>query len=121
MLNYLLRRLLYTPLIIVGVMLLTFILFFVLQKPETVARMHLGKRATPESVYVYLHKRGWDKPLLLNVGQRRDAADGHPYDSEGMFDTIFFNQMSNLAKLNLGISDVTERDLKTVFKEGAIP
>ena len=38
MFSYLLRRLLYTPLIIFGVMLVTFFLFFVMQKPETTAK-----------------------------------------------------------------------------------
>lgn len=121
MLNYLLRRLLYAPLIIVGVMLVTFIIFFVVQKPETVAKNQVGKRATPEDAYKWLHKRGYDKPLIFNTGQQRVTADGHPYDSKGFFDTIFFNQLGGLATFNLGISDVTSRDLKELFREGAIP
>jgi len=121
MLSYLLRRILYAPLIIFGVMLLTFVIFFVLQKPETMARSVLGKRATPKTAYDWLHKRGYDKPLILNLGQQRQAPDGHPYDSSGVFDTIFFNQMRSLATFDLGVSDVTGRELKGVFKEGALP
>jgi peptide/nickel transport system permease protein len=121
MLNYLIRRLLYAPLIIAGVILLTFVNFFVVQKPETAAAAILGKRSTPEAVYSWLHKRGYDKPLFLNVGQKRVAADGHPYDSKGLFDTLFFNQIRRFATFDLGVSDVTGRDLRTIFKEGAIP
>jgi peptide/nickel transport system permease protein len=121
MLSFLLRRLLYTPLIVMGVLLLTFILFFVVQKPETMARVVQGKRATPATIYAWLHKRGYDKPLVFNVGQARVSEDGHPYDSHGFFDSIFFNYLGKLARFDLGVSDVTGRELGTVFKEGAIP
>lgn len=121
MFAYLIRRLAYTPLIIFGVMLLTFAMFFIVQKPEMQARNILGKRATPQTVYDWLHKRGYDKPIFLNVGQKREAYDGHPFDSHGPFDTIFFNQLRRFATLDLGVSDVTGRELRTIFKEGAIP
>ena len=106
---------------ILGVMLLTFVMYFVLQRPETMARNVLGKRATPQTTYAWLHQRGYDKPLFFNVGQQRASDDGHPYDSHGFFDTLFFHEMWKLATFNLGVSDVTGRDLRTVFKEGAIP
>jgi peptide/nickel transport system permease protein len=121
MFSYLLRRLLYAPLIIVGVMLITFLLFFVLQKPETMAKNVLGKRANPKTTYEWMHKRGYDKPLFLHYGQQRVSDDGHPYASQGPFDTIFFNQLGKLATFDLGVSDVTGRELKEVFQEGAVP
>ncbi len=121
MFNYLLRRLLYAPLIIAGVMFITFLLFFVVQKPETMARNILGKRATPQTTYDWLHKRGYDKPLFFNVGQTRSAPDGHPFASRGLFDTVFFNQMWKLATFDLGVSDVSGRELNEVFREGALP
>jgi peptide/nickel transport system permease protein len=125
MLSYLLRRLLYAPLIILGVMVLTFVIFFVVQKPETMARNVLGRRATPQTVQDWLHVRGYDKPLFLNTAAlRRQPAvlpSGQPSVSDGVFDTIFFNQMWKLATFDLGVSDVTGRDLKSVFAEGAIP
>ena len=66
MLSYIVRRLLYVPLIIFGVMLLTFVLSFVVQTPEQRARGILDKRASPEAIRNYLHERGYDKPLLVN-------------------------------------------------------
>ena len=66
MLSYLVRRLLYVPLILLGVMLLTFVLSFVVQSPEERARAVLDKKATPEAIRNYLHTRGYDKPLLVN-------------------------------------------------------
>ncbi len=125
MFSYLIRRILYTPLIILGVMLVTFFIFFVVQKPETMARNILGKRATPQTIHDWLHTRGYDKPLFLNTaalrGEKLPLTNSEPSPSTGVFDTIFFNQMWNLMTFDLGVSDVTGRDLKEVFADGAIP
>ncbi len=110
MLSYLVRRLLYVPLIVFGVMLLTFVLSFVVQTPEQRARAILDKRATPETIRNYLHERGYDKPLLVN-----HAADAAWHDS------IFFNEMTNLARLRLGKSDITGELLGEKFLRGAGP
>ena len=51
MFAYLLRRLLYAIPILIGVNLLTFALFFVVNTPDDMARMQLGiKRVTPEAI-----------------------------------------------------------------------
>lgn len=68
MLAYIARRLLYAPLILVGVNLLTFALFFVVNTPEDMARMQLGvKRVTPEAIERWKAERGYDKPLFINA------------------------------------------------------
>ena len=110
MFSYIVRRLLYVIPIVFGVMLVTFILFFVLQSPETMARNVLGKRANPQNVQAWLHQRGYDKPLFFNTRP-----------GEKTFDSIFFNQMKSFATFNLGTSDVTGRELKEVLKQGALP
>ena len=110
MLTFLIRRLLYVIPIVFGVMVITFTLFFLLQSPETMARNVLGKRANPQNVQVWLAKRGYDKPLFLNTRK-----------GEGLFDSIFFNQMRQFLTFDLGKSDTTEREIKQVFKDGALP
>ncbi|MHA3770913.1 ABC transporter permease [Verrucomicrobiota bacterium sgz303538] len=110
MFNYIVRRLLYVIPIVFGVMLVTFILFFVLQSPETMARNVLGKRANPQNVQTWLHQRGYDKPLFFNTRP-----------GEKVFDSIFFNQMKSFATFDLGTSDVTGRELKEVLQQGALP
>ncbi|MDD4881393.1 MAG: ABC transporter permease, partial [Gallionellaceae bacterium] len=66
---YLLRRLLYAVPILIGVNLLTFALFFLVNTPDDMARLHLGvKRVTPEAVVKWKAERGYDKPLLVNAG-----------------------------------------------------
>ena len=68
MLAYIVRRLLYALPILVGVNLLTFALFFVVNTPDDMARMQLGvKRVTPEAIARWKAERGYDQPLLLNL------------------------------------------------------
>ena len=51
MLAYIIRRVLYAIPILIGVNLITFALFFVVNTPEDIARMQLGaKRVTPEAI-----------------------------------------------------------------------
>ena len=64
----------------------------------------------------WLHTRGYDKPIFLAIGPKKPGQAGN-----GMFDTIFFNEMRKLATFDLGVSDVTGRELKEVFRQGAIP
>ena len=68
MLAYLLRRLLYAIPILIGVNLITFALFFVVNTPDDMARMQLGvKRVTPEAIEKWKAERGYDKPLFINA------------------------------------------------------
>ncbi|MBA3996473.1 MAG: peptide ABC transporter permease [Candidatus Accumulibacter sp.] len=82
MLAYLVRRLLYALPILIGVNLITFALFFVVNTPDDMARMQLGvKRVTPDAIEKWKAERGYDKPLFVN-----GAASGAGVLTE----TIFF-------------------------------
>ena len=51
MFAYIVRRVLYAVPILIGVNLITFALFFIVNTPDDMARMQLGaKRVTPEAV-----------------------------------------------------------------------
>ena len=68
MLAYLLRRLFYAIPILIGVNLITFALFFIVNTPDDMARMQLGvKRVTPEAIEKWKAERGYDKPLFINA------------------------------------------------------
>jgi len=110
MFAYLLRRLFFFIPIVFGVMLLTFVLFFVVQSPDATARRVLGQKATPKSVENWLHNRGYDKPLLIN------HTPGKPWH-----DSLFIHQMGRLATFDLGTSDVSGRPLREVFAQGVLP
>jgi peptide/nickel transport system permease protein len=88
MLAYLLRRLLYAIPILIGVNLITFALFFVVNTPDDMARMQLGvKRVTPEAIAKWKGERGYDKPLFIN-----EAASGIAI----VTDTIFFGKSARM-------------------------
>ena len=88
MLAYIVRRLLYAVPILMGVNLLTFALFFVVNTPDDMARMQLGvKRVTPEAIGKWKVERGYDKPLLVNF-----AASG----LSTVTDTVFFQKSARM-------------------------
>ncbi len=67
MLNYIIRRVFYAIPILIGVNLITFTLFFVVNTPDDMARMQLGiKRVTPDAIEKWKQERGYDKPLMFN-------------------------------------------------------
>jgi peptide/nickel transport system permease protein len=97
MLAYLLRRILYAVPILIGVNLLTFALFFVVNSPDDMARMQLGiKRVTPDAIERWKQQHGYDKPLLLN-----SAATG----TDKITDTIFWHKSASMFVLDFGYSD----------------
>ncbi len=107
MFAYIVRRLLYAPLILIGVNLLTFALFFVVNTPDDMARMQLGaKRVTPEAIERWKVERGYDKPLLFNA-----AADG----ADKLTNTIFFEKSLKMFAFDFGRAD-DGRDIATEIK-----
>lgn len=97
MLAYIIRRVLYALPILIGVNLITFALFFVVNTPEDMARMHLGmKRVTPEAIEQWKAEHGYDRPLLYNA-----ASEG----LDSLTDTIFFEKSAKLFVFEFGQSD----------------
>ncbi len=97
MMAYIIRRMLYAIPILVGVNIITFMLFFVVNSPDDMARMHLGvKRVTPEAIENWKEERGYNLPLLYN-----SEATG----SDKIADTIFFQKSVKLFKFDFGSSD----------------
>jgi peptide/nickel transport system permease protein len=94
MLAYIIRRTLYAIPILVGINLITFALFFLVNTPDDVARMQLGvKRVTPEAIEKWKAERGYDKPLLWNA-QAAGLAQAT--------NTIFFEKSVKLFALDFG-------------------
>jgi len=97
MIAYLIRRILYAIPILIGVNLLTFALFFVVNTPDDMARMQLGiKRVTPEAIEKWKQQRGYDKPLFIN-----SLSSG----SDKFTDTIFWHKSASMFVLDFGYSD----------------
>lgn len=97
MFAYLLRRVLYAIPILIGVNLLTFTLFFVVNTPDDMARLQLGaKHVTPEAIDRWKVEHGYDKPLLLN----REAQGSAQFT-----DTIFFKHSAAMFAFEFGKGD----------------
>lgn len=97
MIQYLIRRILYAIPLLVGVNIITFLLFFVVNSPDDMARMHLGqKHVTTEAIAKWKHERGYDLPLFKN-----DKAEG-----VGQFtETIFYQKSVGLFLFKFGLAD----------------
>ena len=94
MLAYIIRRVLYAIPILVGVNLITFLLFFVVNTPDDMARMQLGtKRVTPEAIEKWKADHGYDKPM----------------------GTIFYEKSVKLFAFDFGASE-DGRDIATEIK-----
>lgn len=97
MIAYILRRIAYAIPILIGVNVITFLLFFVVNTPDDMARMQLGeKRVTEAAIQKWKQERGYDKPVLWN----REAGA-----LAGLTDTIFFEHSARLFVFDFGRSD----------------
>lgn len=103
MLAYIARRCVYAVLILVGVNLLTFTLFFAVNSPDNIARLNIGgKRVTQEAIEKWKAEHGYDKPLWFNA-----QADG----ARKITRTIFYDRSLRLFTLDFGSSD-SGRDIR---------
>jgi len=97
MITYIIRRLLYAIPILIGVNLLTFLLFFVVNTPDDMARLHLGmKRVTPEAIEKWKADHGYDKPIAFNP-----AAGG----MKTLTETVFYEKSLRLFLFDFGRAD----------------
>jgi peptide/nickel transport system permease protein len=108
MLAYILRRTLYAIPILIGINLITFALFFLVNTPDDMARMQLGvKRVTPEAIQKWKAERGYDKPLWWN-----GAAAG----AGKATDTIFYEKSVKLFVFDFGAAESDNRDIAHEIK-----
>ena len=97
MLSYMVRRIGYGVLVLLGVNLATFFLFFTVNTPDDMARMNVGgKRVNQEIIEKWKAERGYAKPLYLN-----EKASG----TDRFTDTIFWERSVSLFKLEFGRAD----------------
>ncbi|WP_428355842.1 ABC transporter permease [Methyloprofundus sp.] len=97
MFNYILRRFLYAFPLLLGVNILTFVLFFIVNSPDDMARMQLGqKHVTEQAIDNWKQQRGYHLPLLVNE---------HKTGLDKIKDTIFYQKSLRLFAFDFGISD----------------
>jgi len=94
---YIFRRLVYGVAILLGVNLLTFVLFFAVNTPDDMARLAIGgQRISQEAIDRWKHERGYDKPLFVNRAQTGMAQ---------LTDTVFYQRSVPLLRFDFGASD----------------
>lgn len=97
MIKYIARRLVYGILILIGVNLITFLLFFAVNTPDDMARLAIGgQRVSTEAIEKWKVQRGYDQPLFFN-----SEATG----SESLTKTIFYQRSLPLLRFDFGMSD----------------
>ena len=97
MIAYIIRRALYAIPILIGVNIITFVLFFVVNSPDDVAKLHLGqKHITPQQIEDWKRERGYHLPLFVNAEQQ---------GLEKFSETIFFQKSFKLFLFDFGSSD----------------
>ncbi|MBT8344224.1 MAG: ABC transporter permease [Sulfurovum sp.] len=112
MFAYILKRMIYAVPILIGVNLITFMLFFMVNSPEDMARAQLGaKQVSPQMIQSWKEQRGYDKPLFINT------------DAQGVAiitETLFVKESLKLFTFNFGISD-SNRNIGSDIQERMWP
>lgn len=109
---YLLRRLLYALPILIGINLITFALFFVVNSPEDMARLHLGEKyVTTDAIEQWKKQHAYDLPLFYN-----QKVNGLKQITE----TLFYRKSVGLLVFHFGLSDAG-RDIGADIQHRAWP
>lgn len=97
MIKYILRRILYAIPILFGINLITFALFFMVNSPDDMARMHLGnKHVEQKAIEDWKAVHGYDLPLFYNEKQT---------GFNQFRQTLFYQKSLMLFTFNFGVSD----------------
>lgn len=103
MLSYIIRRILYAVPIIIGVNVLTALLFFYVNTPDDMARQVLGeKNVTPAAVENWKRDHGYDLPAFVNTEEP---------GIKKLTETVFFQKSVPLLWFDFGRSDRNNIDI----------
>ncbi|MDJ0789506.1 MAG: ABC transporter permease [Myxococcota bacterium] len=104
MLAYMLRRLAYGGLVVLGVLFFLFVLFFAVATPDDIARRALGEKARPEVLEQWKANHGYDRPLW-------------PWQS--FDDNLLFDHYRRMLTFDFGNSDADDVPISRRLREGA--
>ena len=111
---YLVRRIAYGALTVLGVLALLFVLFFTVTDPDDIARKAVGDRARPEVYVQWKKNHGYDRPLFVN--SEHGVADTKRYT-----DTLLFEHFRRMLTFDFGRSDADDTPIAKRLREGAGP
>ena len=107
MLAYLVRRIAAGAVTILGVLLFLFVLFFLVAKPEDVARKALGERAPQQAVQQWIKNHGYDRPRFWNP--------------EKPTETMLIDHFRRMLSFDFGTSDADDVPISRRLREGIGP
>ena len=109
MLTYIIRRIFYAIPILIGVNLIVFFLFFVVNSPDQMARTILGeKNITQEDVDNWKRQNGYHLPLFFNQEESGGAR---------LTQTTFFQKSVRLFLFDFGTSDANNIDITSQISQ----
>jgi peptide/nickel transport system permease protein len=106
-LAYLIRRLAYGVVVVQGVLLLLFVLFFLYATPTEIARRAVGEKAPPQVLEQWIVNHGYDRPRVWNP--------------ENPWDTLLVDHFRRMLSFDFGRSDADDSPIVERLREGAIP
>jgi peptide/nickel transport system permease protein len=106
-LAYLIRRLAYGVLVVQGVLLLLFVLFFLYATPTEMARRAVGEKAPPQVLEQWIANHGYDRPRVWNPA--------NPWD------TLLVDHFRRMLSFDFGRSDADDSPIVERLREGVIP
>jgi peptide/nickel transport system permease protein len=113
MIAYIIRRILYAIPIILGVNILTALLFFYVNTPDDMARQILGeKNITQEAIELWKRNNGYHLPAFINTEEKGLST---------ITQTIFFQKSATLLWFDFGKSDRNNVDIGSQIKERMWP
>ncbi len=106
---YIARRILYAIPILLGVNILTFVLFFMVNTPDEIASIHLGsKHVTKQQIADWKQAHGYALPLFYNA------------EKSSITQTIFWQKSIKLFLFDFGVAD-NGRDISQAITERYAP
>jgi peptide/nickel transport system permease protein len=111
---YLIRRIAYGFVTVLGVLFLLFVLFFAVTDPDDIARKAVGERARPEVYEQWKKNHGYDKPLIADT--RYAFTDSRRYTQ-----TLLFEHYRRMLTFDFGRSDADDSLISARLWEGMGP
>jgi peptide/nickel transport system permease protein len=105
-LAYVIRRLSYGVVVVLGVLLFLFVLFFAVTSPDDVARQALGEKALPDVIERWKVHHGYDRPLW-------------PWQSWS--DNLLFDHYGSMLSFDFGRSDTDDVLISERIRAGVGP
>jgi len=106
-LAYVIRRTCFGALVVLGVLLFLFLLFFGVTSPDDIARRAIGDKAMPQVIEQWKKNHGYDKPRLPGPGH--------------LTDNLLVEHYRRMLTFDFGKSDADNTPIVDRLEQGALP